>query len=284
MPTLSQGHLRVVSHLLCFGFSVYCQGSQRHAQPLPGSYFTSPPRQDSDAGRPVTAALTGCRLTCPKKQTTKPLDPHAFKSILDARKVDVAARNNHTKKGDSISFPVSWTIMIQSQGSIKLRDDETDIGTLDKIPQFRPPFEFVANDVLDESNPRDRVSDPGLTAKCDGGLLNAVAFFHMCCWYELLGPDICKHRTIYPAPPGCKQFREEAELNSNTCGSDLRTWMVSKLKYCTDAEASPTKAVNTTIKASMARWNLHCEHQRGLVQGRINIVPVKRRHGTTTTR
>ena len=201
----------------------------------------------------TAALLTGCILTCPKKQTTKPLDPHAFKSILDAREVDVAARNNHTKKGGSISFLVTWTIMIQSQGSIKLRDDETDIGTLDKIPEFRPPFEFVANDVLDESNPRDRVSDPGLTAKCDGGLLNAVTFFHMCCWYELLGPDICKHRTIYPAPPGCKQFREEAELNSNTCGSDLRTWMVSKLKYCTEAEASPTKAVHTTIKASMGK-------------------------------
>lgn len=229
------------------------QGSQHHVQPLPGSYFTTPPRQDADASRPVTAALAGCRMTCPKEQPTKPIDPAALKSILDGRDVDVAARANHSKSRDTTSFTVTWGIVIQSQGSIKLREGETDIGVLDKITEIRPPFRFVSKAELDASDPRARLADPALLGLCDGGRLNAEVFFHMTCWYNLLGHDVCKHRSIYPSPPGSRQYREEAEQESDTGVSRIQKWMMENLEYSSEADASPTKLVHAAMKDSLGK-------------------------------
>ena len=229
------------------------QGSLHHAQPLPGAYFISPPRQDGDASRPVTAALAGCRLTCPKEQPTKPLDPGALKSILDGRDVDVAARANNSKSGEKMSFSVTWAIVIQSQGAIKLREDETDVGVLDKVLELRPPFQFMSEAEMNPEDPRCRKADPALLDLCDRGGLGAELFFHAQCWYDLLSHDVCKHRTVYPPPPNSVSYRKEAESVANTNGDQIKQWMVDYLEYSTEAEASPTKVVHAAMRVVLGK-------------------------------
>jgi hypothetical protein len=227
------------------------QGSNHHVQPLPGIYFTSPPRQDANASSPITAELAGCRLCTPKEQPVKPIEPAAIKSILDGRDVAVSARHNNSQKGDSNSFDVTWTIIIQSQGAIKLRDDENDTGVLDKIIEFRPPFQFVAADAMNESNPRHRKADAELVDLCDSSKLNGEMLFHMQVWYSLLDRSICKHRGIMPSPPKSLEFRMEANALAGTDEDAIFKWMKDNLMYVNDAkDASPTKAIHDALKAN----------------------------------
>jgi hypothetical protein len=71
-----------------------------------------------------------------------PVIPEQVKAILDSKDVDVAARNNHSQKGDEVSFKVTWAIIVQCQHSICLKEGETNHGLDNKIIELCPPFEF----------------------------------------------------------------------------------------------------------------------------------------------
>jgi hypothetical protein len=120
------------------------QEREHLAQPLPSGFFTTAPRNDGDASRPVTAQLAGCKLCIPKEVPVKPIVAESLKAILDPRDVAVSARHNHSNKKEATSFTVTWTIILISQGTIAQGDGDADCGVLDKIVELRPPFEFVA--------------------------------------------------------------------------------------------------------------------------------------------
>jgi hypothetical protein len=231
------------------------QNSHHHVQPLPAVYFTAPPRQDANASVPVTAELSGCRLCTPKEQPVKPIDPTALKAILDGRDVAVSARHNNSQKGDAISFDVTWAIIIQSQGAIKLHEDESDIGVLDKIIEFRPPFQFLAKEALDELNPRHREADARLLDMCNSGMLNGEMLFHMQVWYSLLDRSICKHRGIAPIPPKSLEYRKEANTAAGTDEDAFVLWMKQNLVYVDPSEASATKAINEALKCRFGNYD-----------------------------
>jgi hypothetical protein len=176
------------------------------------------------------------------------LEPAALKAILDDRDVNVSARANHSQKHDATSFRITWTIIIQSQGSIKLRPDECDVGALDKVVEIRPPFQFAPEADYNATNPRHRKADAALLDLCDRGGLNGEMLFHMSVWYETLDRDVCKFRTVWPTPPKSLGYREEANKDAGTGGEALKQWMQMHLEYCTEKEASPTKDIHQAIK------------------------------------
>ena len=240
------------------------QGSKHHCTPLPGIYFVTPPRQDANASMPVTAELAGCRLTTPKEQPTKPLDPGALKAILDDSDVNVSARHNNSQAGADINFSVTWTILIQSQGSMKLKEGETDIGTLDKIIEMRPPFLFLPEAELEPTNPRHRLADFELADLCNAGGLNGELLFHMQCWYPLLDRDVCTFRTIMPPPPKSLGYRQEANEEAGTGGDKLLKWMEKRLRYCTEKEAAPTRDIHKAIKDELGKVEPSMRTQAGI--------------------
>ena len=229
------------------------EGPTYHCQPLPGVFFVNPPRQDPNASNPITAQLEGCRLCTPKEQPVRPLEPSAVKSILDNRDVSVAARHNHSQRGDCNNFEVTWTILIQSQGSIKLQEGESDVGVLDKIIELRPPFLLVPEESLDTNEPRHRVADVALSDLCQKGGLNGEVLFHMQLWYDLLSRDVCKHRCIMPSPPKSLSYREEANKDAGTSGLNIKDWMVRELVYCSEKDASPTKDIHAALKSAFGK-------------------------------
>jgi hypothetical protein len=74
------------------------QKAENLVQPLPASYFLTPPPQNAEGARPVTAACRGAKLVVPKEMPVKPIVAEALKGILDPRDVDVSARQNHASR------------------------------------------------------------------------------------------------------------------------------------------------------------------------------------------
>ena len=155
------------------------EGSEHYTAALPSSYFVTPPRGDSEASRPVTNCCMGSKIVIPKETPVKPIVPESVKSILDARDVPVSARANSSQRRDRNSFTVTWTIVIQSQGEIESAT-EADTGFYDKIAEIKPPFEFIAEHLI-EDNTKQKAADRDLADKLDAGEFSGEIFFGALC-------------------------------------------------------------------------------------------------------
>ncbi len=238
------------------------QGPQFLAQPLPTGYFTNAPRSDSDSSRPVTAQLGGCKLCIPKEVPVEPIVADALKSILDPRDVDVSARGNHSKKKESTSFPVTWTIVLPSQGAIVQRDDDHDCGVMDKIVELRPPFEFASPEDYDEQNSRHRRADHELADATDAGLLSGELLHIARCFHASITRAVCKGRKLQPHPPSAIAVREEKGERRER--NRVREWMEASLEYCAEQDASPVPSVTTALQGSVGKVDASSRTAAGL--------------------
>ena len=186
----------------------------------------------------------------------KPLDPCALKSILDDADVQVSARRNHSQRGEEISFGITWTILLQSQGSIKLREDELDVGTLDKVVEMRPPFKFIDKKEFDKKEHkelRERVADSDLADMCTTGALNGELFYYMKKFYKTLDRSICSFRVIVPTTPKSLGYRAEAEDNVDGNCDAVKKWMTERLEYCEPKDAAPTRVIHEAMKDRLGK-------------------------------
>jgi hypothetical protein len=227
------------------------QGVNHLAQPLPGNYLVSPPRADSNASLPVLAGCRGAKLLVPKEQPKAHLNPDAVRSLLDGRDVDVAARHNFSLRGEQTTFPVTWTIIVQSHGSIEVAHDEYELNN--KIVELRPPFEFVDPDKViphTRMRPADReMADRVLDGSLDSELLTwAMAMF------PLLDRDVCPNRSIEPRPTVILQNAEEVMENSQL--HSCREWLTQHCEHVQNSrDASPFSAVKKAMKAALGNIN-----------------------------
>jgi hypothetical protein len=216
---------------------------------MPGNYFTSPPRADSNASLPVLAACRGAKLLTPKEQPKASLNPDAIKSILDSNDVDVCARHNHSLQGEQTTFPVTWTIVIQSQGAIEVAKGEEDTGLESKIVDLRPPFEFVkAEDVV--PNTRMRPADREMQERAKNGSLDAELLTWARALFPLLGRDICPNRSIEPRPRSVMQNAEQATANSQL--RNCKDFLAANCEHVAQSrEASPFLHIKKAMKAAV---------------------------------
>ena len=177
---------------------------------------------------------------------------------MDPRDVDVSARNNHSQKGETLSFGIGWTIVIQSQGGIALKEGENDCGLLDKIVDIRPPFEFKAKITED----RDRQADKQLMDDLEAGHLSAEVFWWATLWYKSLGNEFCPHRHVVPLPPNCKQFRKEATKGDTT--HEIKAWMLANLEHTTEKDATSVAAIHEALKNTLGKIEPSMRTQAGL--------------------
>ena len=222
------------------------QGGEYLAQPVPSVFFTSEPRQDANSSMPVTNQLEGAKLVMPKESPPKPLHPLAVKSILDPRDVEVAARANQSRRKDSTTFGVTWTIVIPSQGGVEFA--VADEGIADKILEFRPPNHFVAADTVNPANPRHRAVDTELGRMTDAGELSGEIMTFAMTMYATLAPEVVKGRVLHPAPPN--SLAVQAELKTAMASGEAAIWKIKYLEYCADKDASPVPVINKAMKAA----------------------------------
>lgn len=232
------GHLRLLG-----------EGTDHYVAPLPTSYFVTAPRGDSESSRPVTNCCMGSKLVVPKESPIKPLVPASLKSILDARDVSVAARANSSGRRDRNNFAITWTIVIQSQGSIESADP-ADTGFFDKVAELRPPFQFVAEELIEDPT-KQKPASRELSDQCDDGMFGGEIFFWSTVFYDLLDSALCKHRVISPEPESVKAHREDSTRDS--LPAKVKTWILDKFVHCAPKDASDCKDVLAKLETDFGK-------------------------------
>ena len=228
------------------------QKAENLVQPLPTSYFVTPPPPNAEGSRPVTAACRGAKLVVPKEMPVKPIVAESLKGILDPRDVDVSARSNFSKAREQTCFEITWSILIQSQGALHIAADDNDCGIMDKLVELRPPFEFVSPDewvAKKGVNTRLRPADKDLLDATDRGDLNGEMFFHSTIWYDLLDEKCCPHRTIQPKPPSALAVVEENKVEDKV--ERIKVWITTNLVECSEKDATGVKEVHAALKDAL---------------------------------
>ena len=112
--------------------TMHCLGDGPHnlCRLLPNNYLVNVAERDSEASRPVTNRLRGCRGVTIKESDAKKIQPSALKGILDMTDVNVDARANNSKELDQTSFPVTWSIVFASNAPVEINTvgDTTGLG------------------------------------------------------------------------------------------------------------------------------------------------------------
>ena len=225
--------------------AVLGQGGKYLTVPLPPNYFNNPVRQDAEGSKPVSNQCMGARLIAPKEVPAKPIDPEALKSVLDPRDLDINARANNSSKREDTTFPVTWAIVLLSQGAVTVKEGETDTGLSDKIVELRPPFQFKEPQLVRE-NTRERPADKKLHDDTIAKLLAPETIFWSVAMQPLLGPEICTNRGIYPVPEQAEKNAKEAQAVGQE--AKIKEWMCTSLEHCTVDQAS----THTEVLAAMS--------------------------------
>ena len=156
---------------------------------LPNNYLVNVAERDSEASRPVTNRLRGCRGVTIKESDAKKIQPSALKGILDMTDVTVDARANNSKELDQTSFPATWSIAFASNAPVEINTVGDTTGLGDKIVEIRPPFLFVATSEM-TGDPRERTADEQLlNVKFFEEIFPEVIAFAMAAW-PLIDRDV----------------------------------------------------------------------------------------------
>jgi hypothetical protein len=226
------------------------QGNAHLVAPLPANYFTSPPRDDAEASKAILSSCQGAKMITPKEQPAKAVNPTSIKMLLDGKDTNVSGRANHSLRSEESSFPITWTIFMQSQGSISTSFNENDTGLEGKIVELQPPFQFCDQESYDRTNTRHRLGDRSMAEKCLAGDFNAALFTWSMGMFTTLSSDICTNRNIIPWPASALTAQQEAL--GDTLKVKVLSWMQDSLEACPRQEASDFKDVKRACAAFFA--------------------------------
>ena len=211
----------------CFGN----RGPTKYVEEPSNNYLCVADRIDSNASRPCDFEFQGARLLHIKECPGLPLQHDACKRLLETREGDLAARANHSKPGDVVSFPITWAIMMSRQSSVTWPPKCSETGMKSKVLEIRPPYEFVPETEVNSDNPRHKPAKDSVIQELSSGKHSAEVIF----WARLLHPTVrmVDRRHMMPRPKCLEVFEAQATASSETLDT-WRFWLTNNLTHVAD--------------------------------------------------